>query len=79
MKTKSTFTLGKRNFEILTYLADQKVHRFQEINKAFNLNRNGIFLTQLLQMGLLDKPERGRYKINKDGLWFVKFLNKNTL
>jgi len=31
MKTKSTFTLGKRNFEILTYLADQKVHRFQEI------------------------------------------------
>lgn len=74
MKNKPLLSLGRRNYEVLRFLSDNKRHRFKELDRALNLNGNGVFYKQLLEMGLIDRVGYGMYKINKTGLYFVKLL-----
>ena len=78
-KNKTVISIGNMDFNIINYISNKDKVSAIEINKEFNLNRNGTYLKKLYEKGFVTKIKRGTYKINSMGLVLVELLRRIKL
>lgn len=78
MKTKTLLELRENDLMVLNYLTtDATIKNISLLmfpyakNPGPSLNK---YLVKLLGLGLIDKVSRGKYKVNKTGVYFINFL-----